>query len=132
MNTKTIGNISEAKVLARLVELQYPVLLPFGDNERYDLVAELKSGVFSRIQVKTAYLTEDDVLHIPVCSSSNHCNQGKRDYHGQVDIILAYSPDTQKIYRLEITNVGISDVSLRLSKAKLKAAKIRYAIDYEF
>lgn len=37
---KQKGNIGEAKCLAKMVELGIPVCLPFGDNERYDMVIE--------------------------------------------------------------------------------------------
>ena len=40
MDTKGVGNIGEAKVLCKFVELGIPVYLPFGDNERSDLIAE--------------------------------------------------------------------------------------------
>lgn len=36
MNSKMIGNIGEAKILAKLVELQIPVYIQFGDNEPAD------------------------------------------------------------------------------------------------
>lgn len=133
-NSKTTGNISEAKVLTRLVELGYPVLIPFGDNERYDLVIELSSNVFKRVQVKTARLTNDDaVLAIPLCSSQAHRGNGKQDYHGDVDFIMAYSPNTNKIYKLEIDDVDNREVFLRLQPAKNNGGRhsIRYATDYE-
>lgn len=37
---KAIGECSEAMVLARLVEVGYTVLKPFGDSKRYDLMIE--------------------------------------------------------------------------------------------
>jgi len=39
-NTKAIGEISEAIVLAEFLKMGFPVLLPFGDNQRYDMVIE--------------------------------------------------------------------------------------------
>ena len=53
MTTKQLGNIGEAKVLAKFVELQVPVYIPFGDNEKADLVAEF-NGKLNKIQVKTS------------------------------------------------------------------------------
>jgi hypothetical protein len=37
-NTKSIGEISEAIVMAEFLKAGFPVLLPFGDNRRYDMV----------------------------------------------------------------------------------------------
>ena len=48
MNTKSIGNIGEAKALCKFIEYHIPVYLPFGDNERSDLIAEL-NGKLNRI-----------------------------------------------------------------------------------
>jgi PD-(D/E)XK endonuclease len=53
-NTKLIGDKSVAIVLAELVKREVPVSLPWGDNQRYDLVIDV--GRLFRLQVKTAYL----------------------------------------------------------------------------
>ena len=38
MNSKRIGNIGEAAALMKFVEIGIPVYLPFGDNEKADLL----------------------------------------------------------------------------------------------
>lgn len=48
METKRIGNIGEAKVLSKFIELGYPVYIPFGDNEKADLIAEF-NGKLNKI-----------------------------------------------------------------------------------
>lgn len=53
MNTKTIGNKTEAKILAGLIEVYGTVLVPFGDNEKYDFVFEDFDRSFKRVQCKT-------------------------------------------------------------------------------
>ncbi len=53
MKTTQKGLISEAKVLARLVELGAKVLLPYGHDHPYDIAADV-DGRLVRIQVKTA------------------------------------------------------------------------------
>lgn len=53
MQTKIKGDISEAKALFEFQKRNIPVLLPWGDKERYDMVIEL-SNHFFRVQVKTA------------------------------------------------------------------------------
>ena len=37
---KRIGNIGEAAILNKFVEMGVPVYIPFGDNEKSDLVAD--------------------------------------------------------------------------------------------
>jgi PD-(D/E)XK endonuclease len=47
-----VGQRTEARILAYLVAHGYGVLLPFGVNQRYDLVLDL-NGRFVRAQCKT-------------------------------------------------------------------------------
>jgi hypothetical protein len=51
--TKAADDIAEAVMLAEFLRAGFPVLLPFGDNRRYDLVVEA-GGRFLRVQCKTA------------------------------------------------------------------------------
>lgn len=52
MNSKHIGNIGEAKVLAKFSELGYDVYIPFGKNTRSDMIVEINDSLY-KIQVKT-------------------------------------------------------------------------------
>lgn len=45
VDTKSIGEITEAVVLAEFLKAGFPVLLPFGDNQRYDAVVEVRGRV---------------------------------------------------------------------------------------
>lgn len=49
--TKKTGNKAESVILSEFVKSDIPVLLPFGDNEKYDLVVEINKNFYS-IQVK--------------------------------------------------------------------------------
>ncbi len=51
-NDKTIGERSEAIIMAKLLEVGYGVLMPFGDNRRYDLVIEDADEQFWRVQIR--------------------------------------------------------------------------------
>jgi len=51
--TKQKGDIAEAYVIYALRQKGFNVLVPWGEDNRYDLVSE-KNGVFKRIQVKYA------------------------------------------------------------------------------
>lgn len=48
VNTKAIGEISEAVILAEFLRAGFPVLFPFGDNQRYDMVVEANGGFLRR------------------------------------------------------------------------------------
>ena len=51
-NTKAQGDIGEAAALLYFNLQDFPVSIPFGDNQRYDLIVEFPEGL-KRVQVKT-------------------------------------------------------------------------------
>ena len=63
MNKSTFekGNISEAKFLADALDAGYPVLIPFGDGSRYDMVLEME-GTLKKVQVKTGRLRDGKII----------------------------------------------------------------------
>jgi len=61
MNTKTKGNKAESVILAEFIKNNIPVSLPFGDNEKYDLVIEI-NGVFKSVQVKYGQFKNECVV----------------------------------------------------------------------
>ena len=67
MTTKEIGDISEAKILAKLLNDGYIVLLPFGENKRYDLVVN-HNNKFIKIQCKTASNISNNRITFYPCS----------------------------------------------------------------
>lgn len=54
-------------------------------------------------------------------------------YRGQIDLFLAYSPYTDKVYRVPVDEVGLREVWLRVDPLKPGAPRstIRWATDYE-
>ena len=116
-DTKTAGDISEAVVLAEFLRAGFPVLLPFGDNRRYDLVVEVR-GRFLRVQCKTAspcgWRGDRSCIRFKARSGVHQ----SRSYKGQADLFAAYSPDTSQVYVLEVDEVPDTDVWLRLTPAR--------------
>lgn len=102
-NNKSKGNIGEAKCLAKLVELGIPVSLPFGDNERYDMVIE-HNGKLEKIQVKySSSITENGSYQFRACNSTYHTNdKSNHDYVGQIDAFLYYNAIKDEVYYVPI------------------------------
>lgn len=94
-NTKHTGDLSVARIVARLVELERVVSIPFGDNARYDLIVELVDRLL-RVQCKTGRL-EGGAIVFPVSSSAAHRGDGRRSYHGEVDAFAVHCPDTLQV-----------------------------------
>ena len=133
MNTKKIGNIGEAKVLASFVELGIPVYLPFGDNERVDLIAEFDNKL-NRIQIKTALKAENGVVKFDVTSSTAHRKQGvKHKYTSdEIDYFALYSIARDKVYLVcNDFETPPSAINIRYELPKNNQTKgIRFEGDY--
>src|SRR5215471_6962162 len=119
-NNKTKGEQSEAIIMAKLIEVGYGVLMPFGDNTRYDLVIEDADGNFYRIQCKTGWLENNDAyIEFKTASSYYHTRagrtgHGRKDYRGQVDYFAVYCSDKGKVYLVPVDHVGMANAMLRL------------------
>ena len=80
IDTKIRGNLTEIEVLKAFMQLGYQVSIPFGEDCRYDLIADI-NGKLLRIQCKscTAHFTDDgelDYLEFRTVRQSKHASSG--------------------------------------------------------
>jgi hypothetical protein len=130
MNSKDVGNISEAMILATLIRAGCTVLRPFGDNVRYDLAIDA-NGLLIRVQCKTGSRIQG-VIQFPTSSSQNHRGRGRQGYKGQADYFGVYSPDTGECYFIPVEECSRSSCALRVQTVKsCQKKKIRFARDYD-
>jgi hypothetical protein len=134
-NTSKKGEI-ESIVLARLVQLGYECLLPWGHDHRYDIAID-DNGKLVRIQCKTARYVEkwgclefNTAITYARVGGKPHVRKG---YQGEADYFGVYSPDMGKIYLVPVGDVPMcSKAVLRLHPTKNNQAKgVRWAKDYE-
>lgn len=134
MNSKTKGNISEAKALFEFQKRNIPVCLPWGDNERYDMVAEF-NGKLNRIQVKTANEENNGSIKCYCRSSKNHTTNKNLDtYENDVDYFVFYNQirDIIALVPIEETN-GCKSISLRIEPTKSgQTIGVRFFKDFSF
>ena len=100
VNTKMIGNVGEAKVLAKLVELQIPVYVQFGDNEPADYLILVENKPY-KVQVKTSTTFNGEITKFELTSSTAH--RKKKGYKhkyskDEVDLFMCYDYCTGKIF----------------------------------
>lgn len=119
LHRKTKGDVTEAYVTARLLQLGYTALRPVGDNARYDLVIE-KDGHFGRVQCKTARWGDADQgsLVFSVCSTNWYLRDGKRGYHGDADWFGVYFRPLRTVYLVPVSGCGHTEVRLRIVPAR--------------
>jgi hypothetical protein len=129
-NTKLTGDISELQVAAALAEAGYIVSKPFGENARYDLVAD-NGERLPRIQVKTGRL-RNGIVRYNCYSSHAHRHGRMRPYFGEIDFLAVYCPQTRKVYLLPESALVATVGHLRIGPTKNNMAKrIRWASEYE-
>jgi len=129
-DTKTIGDISEAQVILAMRKLGFDVSLPFGENQRYDLVID-DGQKLSRVQVKTGRV-RGGVIRYNCSSSHAHRGGTARPYFGQIEYLGVYCPETGKVYILPEKELTSTNAHLRLVPPRNNMRKtIRWASDFE-
>ena len=129
-NPKQVGETSEAMVIAALVRAGKKVFLPFGDNQRSDLVIE-EGETFIRVQVKTGRIYKG-AIEFPTRSSYAHRGRGRRHYRGDVDLFAVYAPALDKVYLIPVDSVGTESARLRIEPPKNgQKSGVRWAKDFE-
>jgi hypothetical protein len=118
MNPTQIGDISEAQVLGTLIKAGLRVLLPFGNNERYDLVIDRGDGKFQRIQVKTGQCERGGLTFRTHSSTTANGKTKKTPYHGQIDAFAVYCRENDTVYIVPIEKCGSNECFLRFDPPK--------------
>jgi hypothetical protein len=133
-NTAKKGEVTESVILARLVQLGYECLIPWGHDHRYDIAID-DDGRLVRIQCKTAreeqgYLEFNTAITYARVGGKPHVRKG---YQGEADYFGVYSPETGKIYLVPVEEVPICSIGrLRLNPTKNNQQKgVKWAKDYE-
>jgi hypothetical protein len=131
---KAKGNKSTLAIMLALSEAGYELLVPFGENTRYDLVID--DGVrLARVQCKTGRLRRGSVVFNSCSSYAHHPNPRmvKRDYQGQIDFFGVFCPETRKSYLVPIADVTTKySAMLRVDPPRNnQRIGVRLAADFE-
>ena len=131
---KDIGDRTTLAVMLALRDLGLGVLVPFGENTRYDLVIDDGTSL-SKVQCKTGRL-RNGAVRWSVCSNYGHHRNprvAQRDYQGEVDFFGVYCSETEGVYLVPIAELPVRrQGTLRVEPAKNCQRKfIRPASEYE-
>lgn len=132
-NPKQVGTVTEARVFAALVAEFDTVLLPFGDNSRYDLVVD-HAGTFLRIQCKTARRARTDgAIVFPAASSQFHRGKARQGYVGSADYFGVATVEDPRVFLVPVpADERVTEMSLRLSPTLSGRVKgCHFADEYE-
>lgn len=130
MQSHRKGELTEAVVIAELKHRGIPVSVPFGDNERYDLVLESEGDLY-RVQVKTGTFDGETVRFKGYSTHTNSEGNVHDAYDGDVDYFLVYCHDLEAMY-LVAEDAVTSNMRLRVEDPEIEQPSINWAADYEF
>ena len=134
INSKMKGQISEARALYEFQKRNIPVCIPWGDNERYDMIAEF-NGKFNRIQVKTSNEEQNGAICCYCRSSTNHTtNKNLTTYENDVDYFVFINQTYDLIAIVPIEEVGDKkQIRLRIQPtANGQTTNVRFFSDFSF
>lgn len=135
MNSKDKGNIGESLALSEFVKRNITVSIPFGDNARYDLIAEF-NGKLNKIQVKycNQKISENNSISCPCSSSLNHTtNKVHTTYENEIDYFVFYLVEWDKILLVPIQEIGNKKTMVfRLDKPKNNQGNCNLVENYTF
>jgi hypothetical protein len=131
---KAVGDRSTVAVILGLQAAGFTVLIPFGENARYDLAID-EGGRLARVQCKTGRLRRGVIL-FNACSTYQHHARptaASRHYQGQIEYFAVYCPQTGGVYVVPIEDAPVtSNATLRVEPARNGQGKrIRPAAMYQ-
>ncbi|WP_132056909.1 group I intron-associated PD-(D/E)XK endonuclease [Halorussus amylolyticus] len=131
VNTKDKGDETEAKVIHELISNGYSVSVPFGDNDKYDLVVDCGEGL-QRIQCKTAWTNKPDTMRFNTHSQTTRDGKyHENTYDGDIDAFIVRYPKNERIYWVDIEEATGQKMELRF-EGEIDHPSINWAEEYEF
>lgn len=135
MNNKDKGNIGEALALTEFIKYGITVSIPYGDNARYDLIADF-NGRLNKIQVKycNQKISENNSINCPCASSTNHTtNKHYTTYENDIDYFVFYLAEWDKLLLVPIEKIeSKKSIVFRMDKPKNNQSNCNLVEDYTF
>lgn len=130
-NTKATGDETEARIIHEFIANGYSVSLPFGDNDKYDLVVDDGQQLY-RIQCKTAWQNKDATIRFNTHSQTTaNGKYHEQTYENAIDAFAVRDPATETLYWVDIEDATTQKMELRF-EAQIDHPSINWAADYEF
>lgn len=130
-NSKKTGDETEAIAIARLISNGYSVAIPFGDNDKYDLVVDDRKSLY-RVQCKTAWRNKAQTIRFNTHSQTTRDGEYyEQTYHDKIDAFLVRHPDADDLYWIWVDEATEQKMELRF-EASIEHPSINWAADYEF
>ncbi|WP_262174927.1 group I intron-associated PD-(D/E)XK endonuclease [Haloarcula laminariae] len=130
-NSKDRGDETEAAIIHRLIAEGYSVSVPFGDNDKYDIVVDSGERLH-RVQCKTAWQNKSETIRFNTHSQTTKDGEyHEKTYEGEIDVFAVRYPQTEAIYWIPVAEATEQKMELRFT-AEIDHPSINWAEDYEF
>ena len=130
LNSKQKGNLTELQSISAFYELGYQVSIPYGENSRYDFIADI-DGKLIKIQCKTAREIDEGAIEFSCRSvrvNSHSCIE--RQYtKEEIDFFCTYWKG--KCYLVPVEEVSVAKKLRFIPPKNKQKIGISYAKDYE-
>lgn len=130
LSSKQKGNLTELKCISAFYELGYQCSIPYGENSRYDLIADI-DGKLIKVQCKTSREIESGVIEFSCrsCRSNTQSNLRRRYTAEEVDYFATIWDG--KCYLIPISECSVTKKLRFVPPKNGQRMGVSYAKDYE-
>lgn len=130
-NSKHRGDETESKIIHEMISSGYSVSVPFGDNDKYDLIVD-DGDTLHRLQCKTAWENKSETIRFNTHSQTTaDGTYHEETYQGRIDAFVVRYPEAEQLYWVDIGDATVQKMELRF-EADLDHPSINWAEEYEF
>lgn len=130
LTSKQKGNLTELQCLTAFMEQGCGINIPYGDNSKYDFIADINGKLF-KIQVKTSSLKDENAIMFSCRSTHVNCKGTINERYTSQDIDFFATYWNNRCYLIPINECSASK-TLRFAPPKSGQLKgITFAKDYE-
>ena len=130
-NTKDRGDVTESRIIHEMIARGYSVSVPFGDNDKYDLIIDDGRDLY-RVQCKTAWQNKAETIRFNTHSLTTADGEYHEEtYYDRIDAFVVRYPATEQLYWIDVDEATTQKMELRF-EADLHHPAINWAEKYEF
>ena len=130
LSSKQKGNLTELQSITAFYELGYQVSIPYGENSRYDFIADI-NGKLIKVQCKTSREIDNGVIEFSCrsCRSNTQSSIERRYTKDEIDFFCTYW--NGHCYLVPVEETSISKKLRFVAPKNGQKVGISYAKDYE-
>ena len=130
-NSKDVGDETEIRVIHDLISSGYSVSIPFGDNDKYDLIVD-DAGELHRILCETGWETQKGTIQFNTHSQTTRNGEcHEQPYEDGIDAFVVRYPPNQTLYWIDADDASDREMELRF-EADIDHPAINWAGNYVF